>query len=94
MTSSTAGASPKCGTQANLDQTIYQLSSCYPWVIYVQGNLYLKAYRDAAGDAAFYRLSNYYQSHRFGISGTRAVLDALENATGMAFHHERFPTLY
>jgi hypothetical protein len=88
-------AKPKCGTTANLDQTIYQLSSCYPWVIYVQGNLYLKAYRDAAGDATFYRgLSNYYNAHRYDIVGTRAVLDALENATGLAFHHERFPTLY
>jgi len=28
------------------------------------------------------------------MGGTRAVLDALQASTGIAFHHERFPTLY
>ena len=88
-------AKPKCGTTANLDQSIYQLGDCYPWVIYVQGNLYLKAYRDQVGNAAFYRgLANYYSAYKYKIGGTRQAIDTIDHATGITFHHERFPTLY
>ena len=88
-------AKPKCGTQ-RLDQSVYDLGSCYPWVIYVQGNLYLRAYRDKVGNAAFYRgLRNYYRHYKFGIGGTRQLLDALDNAAGISYpHYKRFPSLY
>jgi hypothetical protein len=88
-------AKPQCSTE-NLDQSVYQIGSCYPWVIYVQGNLYLKAYRDKVGNAAFYRgLHNYYAKYRFRIGGTRQVLDALDAASGINYpHYQRFPSLY
>ena len=88
-------AKSQCST-ARLDQTVYQLGSCFAWVIYVQGNLYLKAYRDKVGNAAFYRgLHNYYLKYKFRIGGTRQLLDALDAASGISYpHYQRFPTLY
>ena len=85
----------KCAKD-DLDQTIYQLGSCYAWVIYVQGVQWLRAYRDDVGNQAFWRgLSNYYSNYKHRIGGTRQVLDALDAAGGVSGGHEdRFPSLY
>jgi hypothetical protein len=82
--------------QGDLDQTIYDLGNCYPWVIYVQGNLYLRSYRADVGAVNFWRgLANYYAAHRFGMGGTRQLLDALDAAAGINYpHYKRFPSLY
>ena len=46
-----------------LDQSIYDLGDCYPWVVYVQGNLWLRDYRDHVGSATFWRgVADYYSS--------------------------------
>jgi hypothetical protein len=79
-----------------LDQSIYDAANCYPWVVYVQGNLWLRDYRDAVGSATFWRgVANYYAAYRFKIGGTRQLLDALDAASaGVSRLHAEFPTLY
>jgi hypothetical protein len=87
--------SSQCG-EDDLDQSVYDLAGCYPWVIYVQGNLYLRKYRDDVGSTAFWRgLSNYYSANKFKIGHTRELLDALDRASGVNYpHYKRFPSLY
>ena len=82
--------------QDDLDQSIYDLGSCYPWVIYVQGNLYLRAYYNHVGAADFWQgLRNYYAANRFRIGGTRELLDSLDAAAGINYpHYQRFPSMY
>ena len=79
----------------DLDQSIYDLGECYPWVVYVQGVAYLRKYRDAVGGAAFWRgVADYFDAYRFGIGGTRELLAALDRAAGRTRAHEdRFPGL-
>jgi hypothetical protein len=88
-------ASSSCA-EDDLDQSVYDLAGCYPWVIYVQGNLYLRKYRDEVGNAAFWRgVSNYYSANKFRIGHTRELLDALDRASGVDYpHYKRFPSLY
>ena len=80
----------------DLDQTIYELGGCYPWVIYVQGVQWLRAYRDQVGNTTFWRgLSTYYSNYRHRIGGTRQALNALDAAARISGGHEdRFPRLY
>ena len=88
--------SSKC-PNGNLDRTIYTSpGSCYIPVIYYQGYKYLDAYRDHVGNTAFYQgMHNYYVANKFGIGGTRKLLDALDAATGYHPNHAaRFPSLY
>jgi hypothetical protein len=78
-----------------LDATIYDLGTCYPWVVYVQGNLWLREMRDRIGAAAFWgAIASYYAANTFGIGGTRKLLDALDVAAGGAQLHPQFPRLY
>jgi hypothetical protein len=78
-----------------LDRTIYNIGACYPWVVYVQGNLWLRAYRDAAGSSKFWSgVASYYNQYKFGIGGTRQLLDALDAARGKPQVHTQFPRLY
>ncbi len=88
-------ASSQCA-QNDLDHTVYSIGSCYPWVIYVQGNLYLKKYRTDVGSADFWQgLRNYYQNNKFGFGGTRELLVTLDNAAGVNYNHgARFPSLF
>ena len=88
--------SSKC-PGGNLDRTIYaKPGSCYIPVVYYQGYRYLKDYRDHVGAAAFWQgLQNYYSANRFGIGGTRKLLDALDAASNYHPNHAaRFPSLY
>jgi hypothetical protein len=84
----------QCPT-GRLDQTIYEIGECYPWVIYVQGVAYLRDYRDRVGSRAFWHgVADYYSAHRFGIGGTRRLLAALDSAAGRSWRHDnRFPRL-
>ncbi|HUR17034.1 MAG TPA: hypothetical protein VMZ33_07090 [Candidatus Limnocylindrales bacterium] len=88
-------ASSQCA-QNDLDHTVYSIGNCYPWVIYVQGNLYLKKYRADVGSTDFWQgLRNYYQNNKFGFGGTRELLLTLDNAAGVNYNHEaRFPSLF
>jgi hypothetical protein len=89
-------ASSQCA-KSRLDITVYtKPGKCYPWIVYVQGNLYLKAYYNQVGAADFWQgLHNYYAAYKFGIGGTRQILDALDAASNYHPNHAaRFPTLY
>jgi len=78
-----------------LDKTIYNIATCYPWVVYVQGNLWLRDYRDQVGSATFWRgVADYYAEYKFGIGGTLQLLNALDAAAGKVQVHDRFPRLY
>jgi hypothetical protein len=89
-------ASSQCA-KSRLDITVYtKPGKCYPWIVYVQGNLYLKAYFNEVGAGDFWQgLHNYYAAYKFDIGGTRQVLDALDAASNYHPNHAaRFPTLY
>lgn len=79
-----------------LDQSIYDIGECYPWVIYVQGVAWLRDLRDRMGGDAFWgALARYYQEHTGGIGGTHQLLAALASAAGEeAVDYRRFPRLY
>lgn len=82
---------------SRLDRTIYTSpGSCYVPAIYYQGYQYLQAYKTHVGATAFYQgLHNYYVANKFGIGGTRKLLDALDAASGYHPNHAaRFPSLY
>jgi hypothetical protein len=88
----------KCA-KANLDGTVYDYSAkCYYEVIYIQGGNYLNRYRKRVGNSAFWAgLRAYYREYRFGLGGTRQLLDALDAAAppGLAGGHaQRFPRYY
>ena len=92
----TTWTSSKC-PGGKLDRTIYTSpGSCYIPVIYYQGYLYLKDYRAHVGATDFWQgLHNYYAANKFGIGGTRQLLDALDAASGWHPNHAaRFPSLY
>lgn len=80
-----------------LDQTIYEYSSCYYGIVYVQGADYLNAYRKRVGETAFWNgLRDYYSTYKFKLGGTRQMLDSLDAASGGSGggHQNRFPRLY
>jgi len=89
--------SSRCA-QDRLDGSVYYYSAkCYNEVIYVQGSNYLNRYRREVGNPAFWRgMRSFVQTHRFRISGTRALLDSLDAASGFDSqrHAARFPSLY
>jgi hypothetical protein len=89
--------SSKC-PNGRLDRTIYTSpGSCYTPVIYYQGYQFLQAYENHVGSSAFYQgLHNYYAAYKFGIGGTRKLLDALYSATGYRPSNEAtlFPSFY
>jgi hypothetical protein len=89
-------SSSKC-PGGRLDRTIYTSpGSCYVPVIYYQGYRYLDDYRDHVGNTAFWQgMHNYYVANKFGIGGTRKLLDALDAASRYHPNHAaRFPSLY
>lgn len=57
-------------------------ASCYYEVVYIQGGNLLDDVRQRMGDAAFWAaLRGYLADYRFGIAGTRALLEALDAGT-------------
>lgn len=81
-----------------LDRPVYDYSArCYPEVVYVQGANYLRAYREEVGADAFWTgLGGFYRDRTLQVVGTRALLDALDAASGFNSqrHADRFPSLY
>jgi hypothetical protein len=81
-----------------LDKSVYEYGRrCYAEVIYIQGALYLERYRATVGNGSFWTgMRQYYETYRFGIGGTRRLLDALDAASGYDshLHAKRFPSLY
>jgi hypothetical protein len=85
-------------SKGRLDLTVYEYSNaCYSEVIYVQGGLYLNAYRAEVGADAFWRgLQDFYHAKTLGLAGTRSLLEHLDAASGYdsTRHKDRFPSLY
>lgn len=86
-----------CAKRA-LDLTVWDYSrSCYAEVVYVQGGLYLRDYRETVGAADFYSgMHNFYVNFKFRIADTRDLLNALDRASGFDSqqHQNRFPNLF
>ncbi len=88
----------RCATAA-LDRSIYRYSyTCYYEDIYIQGGNLLDNARRKMGSALFWKtLRGYIAAHRWGLSHTRTLLDALDAATPLnlaAGWRSRFPSLY
>ena len=85
----------QCPT-GRLDQSIYDIGDCYAWVVYVQGDAWLRALRDRIGSGRFYgALADYYRAHRDGMGGIHELLTSLVAAGGQkAVDYERFPYTY
>jgi hypothetical protein len=87
----------KC-RETNLDGSVYDYAStCYYEVIYVQGADYLDDYHDRVGNDAFWAgLRDYYEKFKFGLGGTKELLESLDGEAGDngGGHEARFPSLY
>lgn len=84
---------------APLDRAITRYSqSCYYEVIYIQGGNMLDELRRKMGTDTFWgAMGAYLTDHRFGLAGTRTLLDALVKATSVDLGpilRARFPALY
>jgi len=88
---------PSC-SKARLDLRVYDYSGrCYNEVIYVQGGLYLRNYRNQVGSDNFWAgMRSFYADRRFDVANTRDFLNHLDAASGYNSqkHAERFPSLY
>ena len=87
-----------CSAQT-LDRSIYRYTAlCYYEVIYIQGGNVLDSLRQRMGSTRFWgAIRRYLGDHRFGLSSTKTLLDALDAATPLSFssiYRSRFPSLY
>ena len=85
--------------RAPLDRGITGYSQdCYYEVIYIQGGNLLDDLREAMGPDRFWTaLRDYLEASRFGMAGTRQLLDALQAASPgdlLPNLRARFPSLY
>ena len=87
----------QCG-KTPLDKSVYEYSAgCYPEVIYVQGGLYVRNYRDEVGAQNFWdAMSALYNQRGFEIVGTRSLWSFLDERTGFNSqrHADRFPNTF
>ena len=88
----------RCAT-GRLDRTIYAYSStCYYEVVYIQGGNLLNEARRRMGSTAFWgALRKYVADNRFGLTGTKTLLQALDDATPVDLSKlfaPRFPNYY
>jgi hypothetical protein len=76
-----------------LDHSIYDISDCYPWVVYVQGDAWLRRLESRAGGARFWSaIAAYFATHRGRMGGTYELVAALAARVGdEAIDYERFP---
>jgi aminopeptidase N len=79
--------------QGRLDHSIYDIGDCYAWVVYVQGDAWLRRVSQRAGASRFWSaLAGYYAANRDGMGSTYEVLAALSRVAGRtAIDYERFP---
>jgi hypothetical protein len=84
--------------KARLDKSVYSYQGrCYNEVIYIQGGLYLRDYRDEVGANKFWEgMHQFWMDRKFEIASTRSFLDHLDAASGFdsRLHEDRFPSLY
>jgi hypothetical protein len=90
--------SSRCAT-GRLDRTIYAYSStCYYEIVYIQGGNLLSEARRRMGSTAFWgALRQYVADHRFGLTSTKTLLQALDDATPVDLSKlfaPRFPNYY
>jgi len=88
----------RCAT-APLDRSIYRYgSTCYYEQVYIQGGNLIDNARRKMGSTAFWgAVRGYISDHRWGLSHTKTLLDALDDATSLnlgSWWGSRFPTLY
>jgi hypothetical protein len=89
----------RCPLEA-LDRAVTRYSTgCYYEVVQVQGGLLLEEIRSRMGSNRFWRaMGAYLEDNRYGLGGTRQLLDALREAAGdvnlLPLLRERFPSLY
>jgi hypothetical protein len=88
----------RCSATA-LDKTIYRYSSaCYYEQVYIGGGNLLDDARKRMGSTNFWRaVRTYIDDNRWGLSRTRTLLDALDDATSLdlgAWWGSRFPSVY
>ena len=84
---------------ATLDKSIYRYSSgCYYEQVYIQGGNLLDDARKRMGSTAFWKaIRQYLADNRWGLAGTRTLLDALDAGTTRdlrAWWGSRFPRVY
>ena len=81
-----------------LDNRLYDYTaSCYYETIYVQGDLYLEAYRQKVGTDNFWAgVRAYFDEYKFKLGSIHKLFDALDAAShGMGGGHQnRFPTVF
>lgn len=87
----------RCAT-ADLDRTIYRYSkACYFEVVYVQGGRLLDKLRRRMGGPAFWAgIRDYLDTNRFGLGGTKLLLETLDAHTALDLIgpiRSRFPRL-
>ena len=88
----------RCG-RAPLDRSILRYSrGCYFEIVYIQGGNVLDDLREAMGTDRFWiALRDYVEANRFGLGGTRQLLEALRAASPVDLTptlRARFPDLY
>ncbi|HEU0243080.1 MAG TPA: hypothetical protein VFQ75_04190, partial [Candidatus Limnocylindrales bacterium] len=88
----------RCATAA-LDRSIYRYgSTCYYEQVYIQGGNLIDDARKKMGSATFWdAVRGYLADHRWGLSHTKTLLAALDDATSLnlrSWWGSRFPTLY
>jgi aminopeptidase N len=84
--------------RASLDRTIYRYSStCYYEQVYIQGGNLIDDARRKMGSTRFWAaVRGYIHDHRWSITSTTTLLDALDDATPLdlaSWWSARFPTL-
>jgi len=85
--------------RAPLDRSILRYSqACYYEVVYIQGGNVLDDLREAVGTERFWTaMHDYLEANRFGLGGTRQLLEALVAASPVELTptlRARFPDLY
>ena len=86
-------------TATALDKSIYRYSkACYYERVYIRGGNLLDDARKRMGSTAFWKaIRGYIDDNRWGLSRTRTLLHALDDATPLdlgAWWGSRFPTVY
>jgi hypothetical protein len=78
------GRTSRCST-ATLDRSIYGYSKgCYFEIVYVQGGRLLDSLRKRMGGPAFWAgIRDYLATNRFGLGGTKLLLETLDAHTSL-----------
>jgi aminopeptidase N len=90
--------SSRCAA-GRLDLSIYKYTTnCYYEKVYIQGGNILDSARKRMGSTAFWAaMRGYVSAHRFGLSSTKALLQALDDGTPKdlsTLFAPRFPRIY